>query len=736
MQQGKQVIEKYKKRWQVLQVATVSLYALGTSVLCWFVTGHILASILVFLVTFSIAFILIKPWILNLEYVGSYIDRSLDTAEDSSSLLLTSSQNLSGLASLQRQKVVSRLESQLSKLHPKTDIKRASITALTLLVVGVVLFQLGVRDRLFSNPQPNDVKQVMTFQVSDSIAPTYKIPVLKSQRLTITYPNYTRKSTTATSDMNVKAVEGSRLSWELTFDGNVTTVTVEGIDEDQDLKKGASSFSKTVIPSSSGYYNFRFSDSLGTSYVSELYAIELTRDEAPNIEIKEIPQFSSFEATDDKNLIFKTNITDDFGVATAQIIATVSKGSGESVKFREEKLAFDQTISVGQKSVRLSKTINLNQLKMESGDELYFYIEATDLKTPRPNVARSETYFAVIKDTITDDFAIDGTLGADLMPDYFRSQRQLIIDTEKLIAERSQYTEPDFKSESNDLGFDQKALRLKYGQFMGDEDDSGIATQVDLPEEAHNPDDPTAGFRHDHDTENEHNLVEHENEEGEEEEESPIEKYMHNHDDPEEATLFTESLRSKLQQAMAEMWDAELHLRLATPEKSLPYQYKALKLIQEIKNSARIYVHRIGFDPPPIKEDKRLSGDLDEVANFYKKETLESEDRYAFMRQSISILEERIYDNGKLRVEDKAAFAKAGEELAILAISEPGKYLKTLQQLKRLTEEKSQPIDVWKTVQRGLLMALPVRENQPTARSSYTSELEKIVRKELQASDR
>ena len=32
-------------------------------------------------------------------------------------------------------------------------------------------------------------------------------------------------------------------------------------------------------------------------------------------------------------------------------------------------------------------------------------------------------------------------------------------------------------------------------------------------------------------------------------------------------------------------------------DKSVAFQ----ELIQEIKNSARIYVHRIGFDPPPIK---------------------------------------------------------------------------------------------------------------------------------------
>lgn len=70
------------------------------------------------------------------------------------------------------------------------------------------------------------------------------------------------------------------------------------------------------------------------------------------------------------------------------------------------------------------------------------------------------------------------------------------------------------------------------------------------------------------------------------------------------------------------MWDAELHLRLYEPEKSLPFQYEALKYIQEIKNSARIYVHRIGFDPPPIKEESRLTGKIKDIKSYSKNETL------------------------------------------------------------------------------------------------------------------
>ncbi len=50
---------------------------------------------------------------------------------------------------------------------------------------------------------------------------------------------------------------------------------------------------------------------------------------------------------------------------------------------------------------------------------------------------------------------------------------------------------------------------------MGDEADSGIAVTPEVSADDFDADDPTAGFRHDHDSENEHNLVEddHEHEE-------------------------------------------------------------------------------------------------------------------------------------------------------------------------------------------------------------------------------
>ncbi len=748
--QGQRIIQQYTRRWQLLRWLEGVLYGLGAGCFVGLLSGSVLFGVLSFGIITLVSLVFIKPWKIDFETVTQFIDTQLDTAEYSSSLVLLAPHELSGLAQLQQDKVTAQLNSDLNTITPRTGLKKAAIVSLLLVIFGVLATQL----RSFESSPLSPPEQVMTLQSVDSVAPGYVVPVLKDQKVTLNYPEYTRLPARASRNMNVKVVEGSRLSWSLDFEGTIPSAVWEGLGEVRDMRIShnaiaqgdQSSATITVRPLSSGYYNFRFTDSLGSNYASEIYAIEVTPDAPPELKVKELAQFTSFDYDDAKEIQFTAQITDDYGIAGAEIIATVTKGSGESVKFREERLSFDQSIKEGSKALQLSKTIDLDALKMEVGDELYFYVMARDQKTPRPNITRSETFFAVIKDTVSDGFVVEGTMGADLMPDYFRSQRQLIIDTEKLIKERPELTEKEFKSRSNELGFDQKSLRLKYGKFMGDEADSGIAVQPDINIDDFDEDDPTAGFRHDHDTENEHNLVaeeDHDHEdthdhidEGEEsKEESFLEDYLHNHDDPEESTLFTASLRGKLKQAMAEMWDAELYLRLATPEESLPYQYKALKLIQEIKNSARIYVHRIGFDPPPIKEDKRLSGDLDEIETTNKQDDLAKEDAYKVMRQSVRIIEDRIALKEVLTNEDKEAFAKAGQELATIAINEPAKHLVTLQRLKWLTEDKVQPVDIWRKVQKGLSNALPTTTEKSPERSEYKGTLEDLFIQELKTRD-
>tara|TARA_R100000935_G_scaffold58788_1_gene97979 strand:- start:113 stop:2314 length:2202 start_codon:yes stop_codon:yes gene_type:complete len=729
---GKDILIKFKKRWQLLLWLEIFLYALGVSILFFFLVENYLGSTLIFILIFSILLFIKKPWQLNLDIVSSYIDHQLESAEYSSGLLLLPSENLSGLAQLQQQKVARELESKIKTVKTPNRLKQAGISSFLMIALGFAFFYFNTESKNDSLSKPSKETEIV-FQKVDSTTGQIEAPKIKEQLVTINYPAYTGISSETTSKMDIKALEGSLLTWKLSFDGEIENPTIEITDNIYPMISKNASNTYSFRLNSSGFYNFRFEDSMGGTYVSKLYAIEMFKDEPPVLEIQGIDQFTSFELEDSKMLNFNTIITDDFGIGDAYIIATVSKGSGESVKFREQKMEFEGTVKRGSRKLDLSKNIDLDNLTMEVGDELYFYVEASDLKVQKSNTTRSETYFAVIKDTITYDFAVEGTLGADLMPDYFRSQRQLIIDTEKLIKQRRSLSKKEFNIRSNELGFDQKALRLKYGQFMGDETEGGLEIQQEETAEHSEEEDPLAEYTHDHDGDNEHNLVE---KKEEEETKTPLAEYVHNHDNPEEATLFSNSLKSMLRQAMTEMWDAELHLRLYEPEKSLPFQNRALKLIQEIKNSARIYVHRIGFDPPPIKEDKRLTGKLEEISSFRKSEEIGMEESYPFIKQSIQRLEELIAEKSKIKNEDRQLFKQAGNELAVMAIAEPGKHLKTLQQLKWLAEDYKDRTAIFKVVQKGLLLALPKPTPDPVKSKNFESEINKLFLKELELNDR
>lgn len=733
---GFNILNSFRTRWQLLLWLKIGLFAIGPAILVFFILYSPLWTIVVFLAFFGLLTIFIKPWEINLNKVSNSLDHQLSSIENSSGLLLLPNEKLSGVARLQQIKVSKELEKHRKEIKSGVKFGKAIIFSSVCIGIGFINYQFQLFDVSPNLNSPAEQEEIISFKPLDSVVTESIPPKLEDQQLIITYPSYTNITSFTTSEMNVKAVEGTRLTWKLKFDRKPDSVMMESMEMQYPMNFSNRTFTRSSTVTASGFYNIRYRDEQNTSYTSDLYSIEAFEDQSPVIVINDLKQFATFKVDEQKNIFLETLLTDDFGLGDAYIIATVSKGSGESVKFREEKLNFKEAIIAGRKKQRLSRTINLDALKMEAGDELYFYIEALDLKRPRANKARSETYFAVIQDTTTNSFAVEGSMGADLMPEYFRSQRQLIIDTEKLIANRPELSKEEFNSESNNLGFDQKSLRIKYGQFMGDETEGVTEGQLaeETPESDHS--DPLAEYTHDHDGDNEHNLVETKETHEEEDSNNPLSEYVHNHDDPEESTLFSNALKSKLRQALNIMWDAELYLRMYAPEKSLPYQYKALALIQEIKNSARIYVHRIGFDPPPIKEEVRLTGELEKVSSFRKKETLEETDANKAMRKAIGRLEELMKNPETITEKDKKLFENAGVELAAIAINQPGKYLKTLQQLKSLTGNIKISKQTLNEMQRSLLEAISQLEPNPAKKMRFEDQLNKMVLKELERNDR
>ena len=740
---AKQIIQNVLIKWRLFRIGEIGLVAIGLAILVYFIARNVRVASVSFLAVCILYGLWLKPWKFGIKEVCSYLDNTINELEYSTALLLAKSEELSMLAKIQQFRIGETLVAKKRKIHLEHKLAKSLVIAFSCVGLGLLLHYSGITTGSRTTESMVPQKEAILFQPLDSLSKEVVAPVVQSQKITIRYPAYTGKSASVTSDMNVKVLEGSSVNWSIGFNQPIEKAMFQFAADETEMLLKNDVYIKRLNATNAGFYALKFADTLQNEYLSELYSFEVFKDETPEVDMNNLSQFSSFEADDSQEFTFTSIITDDFGIADVAIIATVSKGTGESVKFREERLSFDTPFQKSSKSATLQKKIDLRGLRMEPGDELYFYVEVKDNKEPKANIARTETYFSVIKDTVTDDFAVEGTMGADLMPDYFRSQRQLIIDTEKLIAEKPAVKKTDFNFRSNELGFDQKALRIKYGKFMGDETEAPTAPKA--IGEASIPEDMLDEYSHKHDGSNEHNLVVEEEDQDhnhskdsgnvDDAEQDPLEAYVHDHGDPEASTLFAKSLKSMLKDAMAEMWDAELYLRLYEPEKSLPYQHKALKLIQEIKNSARIYVHRIGFDPPPIKEDKRLSGELKDIKGFSKTEELKAEEAYPNMKAALEVLALVLSENRKLSQENKVVLKAAGDELAVLAIAEPSKYLKILQGLKWLSEAEQLEMNRVNAVYTGLIRALPNQKDVPSASIRYDGKMNQLFLEALKTNE-
>jgi hypothetical protein len=168
-------------------------------------------------------------------------------------------------------------------------------------------------------------------------------------------------------------------------------------------------------------------------------------------------------------------------------------------------------------------------------------------------------------------------------PESLRSQRQIIIDTEQLIADMrvKKMDAATVRERSETIAADQGALRRRYGQFLGEES--------------------TLFGKEDHDEDHGG---------GNGKAQDVLHEFGHAHDQAENATLFDEATKKVLRRALSAMWDAENALRAITPKTALAPEHKALDAIKELQQSERIYLHKTAFAPPPIKEDKRMTGDM------------------------------------------------------------------------------------------------------------------------------
>ncbi len=364
--------------------------------------------------------------------------------------------------------------------------------------------------------------------------------------------------------------------------------------------------------------------------------LEMIADREPRIQVAHPDAFTLLEVpegADAGRLAVEARIEDDFAVVRTRLVVTVASGTGELVEFRERSFGLPRR--EGDRADGIYRTaLDLDELGVVPGTDLYFHVEAADNRTPVANRARSTTHIVRRPGGSGATAGLGEGLPVFAVPDLFRSQRQIILDTERLLAEADGLGEEELARRSQALGFDQRALRMRYGTLLGEEFVDGRAL-TDAEDEA-----------------------EHEDEHGDDDGGLASilpEGVLHEHDVQDLATFFDAGVRTRLRSALAEMWTAEGNLRSIRPREALPSEYRALYLLKQAQERSRIYVQKVGFEAPPLDPaGRRLSGELDRIGSTRVR-------RRAARRDSVELSE--IFDSLS-EYSAEPARARSGDKLA------------------------------------------------------------------------
>jgi hypothetical protein len=433
---------------------------------------------------------------------------------------------------------------------------------------------------------------------------------LVQQQLRIVPPAYTRLPARAQAALDVKAPQGTRLHWTLRFapqpraaelafhDGRRVALLREGEDWRVSDVLARSALYRIVL---------REAPPLQPAALHRLDAIA---DRPPQLRVLEPDRGLSLVTPGQRHWNVAFEASDDYGVAaTARLRITLAQGSGENITFREQSMRLRGTGTATRK--RYAQRLDLGALGLAAGDDLIVQLDVDDNRAPKPQAARSASLILRWpSDLGSETGGLEGMV-RKVLPAYFRSQRQIILDAEALLKQKRRLDADRFAQRSDEIGVDQRLLRLRYGQFLGEESE-GAPEPPPLPtNDAH--DEPG------HQGEGSHSAAP--SADGHDhasasaaapafgEETAVLEQYGHTHDHAEAATLLDPETRTTLKAALDRMWQSELHLRQGDPGRALPHAYRALEFIKQVQQASRIYLARVGPELPPIDEGRRLGGD-------------------------------------------------------------------------------------------------------------------------------
>jgi hypothetical protein len=516
----------------------------------------------------------------------SWLNAAIPALEDSSTLLAADA--TTPIARLQQQ----RLQARLASVMTEDDYRGIARARVRFAIVPVVASLVAAGAVCGFQGKP-----AVTL-LPAAAAPANKAIIDGEVYLRVVPPAYTGVAGFETAARDIRIPQYSEVRWCVRKPVGAHPVVELG--DGQTLAVTGDCVSKRVGDS----LFWRARGKAGTRY-----NIRVTPDQPPQVTIVEPAEMIHLLRKDATSVQLSVLARDDYAIARASLHMTLARGSGENVRFTDREVPLPK--SADPTSRGWKKQWTLAELGMEPGDELYFFVRATDNAPDNPHTTQSPTYTLRLPGAEAE--GLDSTaLPSMVKPENLRSQRQIIIDTEQLVADlqaNPKMSAATMRSRSEGIAADQAALRLRYGQFLGEE------SSLFGDEHGHGG----AGHKEEGHKEDEHKEDDHKEGAHEEKHEggaklgtevAAMRQFGHVHDQEDNATIFDPQTKAVLKRALSAMWDAEKSLRAVSPKPALPPEYKALEAIKELQAAERVYLHRTAFVPPALKEEKRMSGDI------------------------------------------------------------------------------------------------------------------------------
>ncbi|MYN04760.1 hypothetical protein GTP41_21945 [Pseudoduganella sp. DS3] len=530
------------------------------------------------------------------EQLPAWLNAAIPELEDSSTLLVAAAGT--PLGDLQRKRLLARIDSALDDQRLRGIAnQKARFNAIPLALAALAAASAWAY-ALAHTPQrmaPAGGTQATKAAIAKAGISLHAIP-----------PAYTGAKPSDGAPRDLQVPQHSKLRW-----------CAHGADATIELSDG-----HTLQAAQGGCAEMLASDSVfwrSRKDGAQRYTIRVTPDQAPQVAISAPNESVSVLKPDAQSAQIAVSVSDDYAIVKATLHMTLARGSGENIRFTDKESPLPASADPRKRS--WSKQWMLKELGMEPGDELYFFVRASD-NAPEPHIAQSPTYTLRLPGAQGE--SLESTaLPSMVKPENLRSQRQIIIDTEQLVADMPRIGAAELRARSEKIAGDQAKLRLRYGQFLGEE--SSL-----FGEEEH-----SEGDGHEHGGAGGGGATQGPGGFGTGDIAS---QFGHAHDQEGNATIFDPATKEVLRRALAAMWDAEKQLRAIAPKPALPPEYKALGAIKELQQAERVYLHRTAFVPPAIKEEKRMSGDMAGAASYRRAQAAANELVPADVRELVQVL--------------------------------------------------------------------------------------------------